>query len=132
MPANLPTMGRSASTAWLVTPISRVGGFSFFVFLNPWASTMKFCFSFAWVQTFYLNLVWRAVGCFAPSPPPPRRDCAKEMTLSLKKRNFVSHLGILTMDSRIVHCLVIMMVVMLDHLADGITCCNNFAQIVQR
>ena len=48
MPADLPTKGRSASTGKLVTPIFHVGGFSFFVFLNPWASILKlwmvFCF----------------------------------------------------------------------------------------
>ena len=35
------TMVRSAGTGQLVTPTSHVGGFSFFVFLNPWASILK-------------------------------------------------------------------------------------------
>ena len=42
MPDDLPTKGRLAGTGWLVTPISGVGGFSILVFLNLWASILKF------------------------------------------------------------------------------------------
>ena len=42
VPANLPLVGRSSGMVQLVTPIYRVGGFSFLVFLNPWASILKF------------------------------------------------------------------------------------------
>ena len=59
MPANLPTKGRSASTGQLVSPIFCVGGFSFLVFLKPWASILKvwmvFClksnFTFKYILT---------------------------------------------------------------------------------
>ena len=59
VPADLPTMDRLAGTGQLVTAISCVGGFLFFVFLNLWASILKdmrvwcitldFLFKYVWV-----------------------------------------------------------------------------------
>ena len=62
MPANLPTKGRSTG---MVTPISHMGGFSFLVFLNPWASILKF------FMVFCRGCVsMGAVGAMAPTNFP--------------------------------------------------------------
>ena len=66
MPADLSTMSWLAGNDQLVTPFSCMGGFSFLVFLNPWANSKL---SFALVTTFYLNLFWLVVRFSSISLP---------------------------------------------------------------
>ena len=48
-------------TQELVTPISHMGGFSFLVFLNPWASILKFWMVFCFGYHFLFNSI--LAGC---------------------------------------------------------------------
>ena len=55
-------VGRLAGTGLLVAPVSRVGGFSFLIFLTLTASTMRFSGYFSLHQTFYSNPFGRGVA----------------------------------------------------------------------
>ena len=66
MPTDLPTKRRSAGMGYLVTPISRMGGFYFLVFLNPWALILKFWMVFCFGSHFLFKSIF---AMCVPLPP---------------------------------------------------------------